>query len=163
MKKVLVTGAGGFIGSNMVKFLLENSDYFIYGIDNFINGTENKNFIKNLICERFVFFEDDFINFDFNKYFKRSRMQPLATNALLQEGRELRPGDHTTCLIINHSFITAIFLLALLYVELITQLYTPEATLSGKLTTCIVLHCGKFISYTFLPFTSNTSSFPFLF
>ena len=66
MKIVLVTGAGGFIGSNMVKFLLNNSDYFIYGIDNFINGTENKNFIKNLICERFVFFEDDFINFDFN-------------------------------------------------------------------------------------------------
>lgn len=66
MKKVLVTGAGGFIGSNMVKFLLENSDYFIYGIDSFINGTENKNFIKNLVCDRFVFIEDDFTNFDFN-------------------------------------------------------------------------------------------------
>lgn len=68
MKKVLVTGAGGFIGSNMVKFLLENSDYFIYGIDSFINGTENKNFIKNLVCDRFFFIENDFINFDFNNY-----------------------------------------------------------------------------------------------
>lgn len=42
MKKVLITGAGGFIGSNMVKFLLHNTDYIIYGIDNFINGRENK-------------------------------------------------------------------------------------------------------------------------
>lgn len=65
MKKVLVTGAGGFIGSNMVKFLLDNTDYFIYGVDNFINGTENKNFIKNLISERFIFIEDDFVNFNF--------------------------------------------------------------------------------------------------
>lgn len=65
MKKVLVTGAGGFIGSNMVNFLLENSEYFIYGVDNFINGTENKSYIKNLICDRFIFIEQDFINFDF--------------------------------------------------------------------------------------------------
>lgn len=66
MKRVLVTGAGGFIGSNMVKFLLENSDYFIYGIDSFINGNENKNSIINLVCDRFVFIENDFTNFDFN-------------------------------------------------------------------------------------------------
>jgi len=48
MKKVLVTGAAGFIGSNMVKFLLENTDYYIYGIDNFQNGRSNENFIKNI-------------------------------------------------------------------------------------------------------------------
>jgi len=58
MKKVLVTGAGGFIGSNMVKFLLDNSDYFIYGVDNFINGRENEKFIKNLQCNRFIFLDD---------------------------------------------------------------------------------------------------------
>lgn len=67
MKKVLITGAGGFIGSNMVEFLLKNTDFFIYGIDNFINGRENENFIKNLISERFQFLEDDFIDFDFSK------------------------------------------------------------------------------------------------
>jgi len=65
MKRVLVTGAGGFIGSNMVNFLLENSEYFIYGIDNFINGEENKCFIENLVNERFIFINDDFVNFDF--------------------------------------------------------------------------------------------------
>lgn len=66
MKKILVTGAGGFIGSNMVKFLLEESDYLIYGVDNFINGIENKNFIESLICERFIFTEEDFSDFIFS-------------------------------------------------------------------------------------------------
>jgi nucleoside-diphosphate-sugar epimerase len=65
MKRVLVTGAGGFIGSNMVNFLLENTEYFIYGIDNFINGEENKCFIENLVNEKFIFINDDFVNFDF--------------------------------------------------------------------------------------------------
>jgi nucleoside-diphosphate-sugar epimerase len=67
MKKVLITGAGGFIGSNMVSFLLKNTDFFIYGIDNFINGRENENFLKELISERFQFIENDFIEFDFSK------------------------------------------------------------------------------------------------
>lgn len=66
MKRVLVTGAGGFIGSNMVNFLLKNSDYLIYGVDNFINGIENKNFIESLICERFIFTEEDFSDFIFS-------------------------------------------------------------------------------------------------
>lgn len=65
MKNVLITGAGGFIGSNMVKYLLNNTDYKIYGIDNFINGRENEKFIKNLTSERFIFIEEDFINFEF--------------------------------------------------------------------------------------------------
>lgn len=93
MKNVLVTGAGGFIGSNMVNFLLENSDYFIYGIDNFLNGNENLKFINNLSCERFKFIVDDFVNFNFeNKNIdfvfhfaampsvKYSVEQPLETN-----------------------------------------------------------------------------------
>ncbi len=66
MKKVLITGAGGFIGSNMVSFLLNNTEFLIYGIDNFINGRENENFIKELISDRFQFIEDDFTNFDFS-------------------------------------------------------------------------------------------------
>jgi len=66
MKKVLVTGAGGFIGSNMVEFLLKNTNFFIYGIDNFNNGKENKEFIEKITCERFNFIEKDFIEFDFS-------------------------------------------------------------------------------------------------
>jgi nucleoside-diphosphate-sugar epimerase len=58
--KVLVTGSGGFIGSNMVKYLLENTNYEIFGIDNFSAGRKNENLIKNLQSERFSFYEGDF-------------------------------------------------------------------------------------------------------
>lgn len=65
MKNVLVTGCAGFIGSNMVKYLLEKTDYKIYGIDNFLNGKENKDLIENIKNERFIFIESDFIKFNF--------------------------------------------------------------------------------------------------
>ena len=35
MKKVLVTGCAGFIGTNLIAKLLETKDYYIVGIDNF--------------------------------------------------------------------------------------------------------------------------------
>jgi nucleoside-diphosphate-sugar epimerase len=60
MKKVLVTGAAGFIGCNMVKYLLDNTDYYIYGIDNLSGGRKNEKFVKDLECERFQFYESDF-------------------------------------------------------------------------------------------------------
>ena len=34
MKNILVTGCAGFIGTNLIKKLLKNEDYFIVGIDN---------------------------------------------------------------------------------------------------------------------------------
>ena len=69
MKKVLVTGAAGFIGSNMVKFLLENSDYEIIGVDNFVGGESNKQFIEKLHNEnsdRFKFIKQSFVDVDTN-------------------------------------------------------------------------------------------------
>jgi nucleoside-diphosphate-sugar epimerase len=57
---VLVTGAGGFIGSNMVEYLIKNTDFSIYGIDNFRAGRKNEKFIRGLESERFKFFEGDF-------------------------------------------------------------------------------------------------------
>ena len=38
MKKIVITGAAGFIGSNLVDKLL-NEGYFVYGIDNLITGS----------------------------------------------------------------------------------------------------------------------------
>ena len=66
MKKVLVTGAAGFIGSNMVKFLLEKTDYKVIGIDNFSGGEMNKSFIEELEKnnDRFELINDDFVNVD---------------------------------------------------------------------------------------------------
>ena len=66
IKKLLVTGAGGFIGSNMVQYLLNNTTYDIIGVDSFENGTNNKEFIES-ICEtedRFTFNCQNFIDAD---------------------------------------------------------------------------------------------------
>ena len=67
MKKVLITGAAGFIGSNMVKFLLENTNYHIVGVDNFQGGTSNQEFIENLYIknkDRFNFLVKNFSEVD---------------------------------------------------------------------------------------------------
>ena len=61
MKKIVITGAAGFIGSNLVDRLI-NEDFFVYGIDNLITGSldnlshlnSNNNF--------------DFVNHDVTKY-----------------------------------------------------------------------------------------------
>jgi len=61
LKKIVITGAAGFIGSNLVDKLL-NEGYFVYGIDNLITGSldnlshlnSNNNF--------------EFINHDVTKY-----------------------------------------------------------------------------------------------
>ena len=61
MKKIVITGAAGFIGSNLVDKLI-NEGFFVYGIDNLITGSldnlshlnSNNNF--------------DFVNHDVTKY-----------------------------------------------------------------------------------------------
>jgi dTDP-glucose 4,6-dehydratase len=61
LKKIVITGAAGFIGSNLVDKLL-NEGFFVYGIDNLITGSldnlshlnSNNNF--------------DFVNHDVTKY-----------------------------------------------------------------------------------------------
>ena len=45
---IFVSGAAGFIGSNMVNYLINNTSCEIVGVDNFDNGIKNKKFIKIL-------------------------------------------------------------------------------------------------------------------
>ena len=43
---IVVTGGAGFVGANLISFLLKNSNYQILSIDNYSSGSK-KNHIKN--------------------------------------------------------------------------------------------------------------------
>jgi UDP-glucose 4-epimerase len=54
----LITGVAGFIGSNLLDFLMENTDWQISGIDNLSTGNRD-NISQHLGNTRFTFIEDD--------------------------------------------------------------------------------------------------------
>ena len=53
MKKILITGSAGFIGSNVVDFLL-SKNFKVVGFDNLITGSE-ENFTHNIGNQNFLF------------------------------------------------------------------------------------------------------------
>jgi nucleoside-diphosphate-sugar epimerase len=70
--KILVTGAAGFIGSNLVERLLEDQKVEVIGIDSFIGPTpENitRQNLKSLLNHpRFTFYEEDLLNVNWRSY-----------------------------------------------------------------------------------------------
>ena len=45
MKNILVvTGGAGFVGSNLIDFLLQKTNYKIISIDNYSSGSKKKSF-----------------------------------------------------------------------------------------------------------------------
>ena len=61
MKKIVITGAAGFIGSNLVDRLIDKG-YFIYGLDNLITGSlKNLNHLQS--NNKFEFVEHDVTKF----------------------------------------------------------------------------------------------------
>ena len=47
MRKILVTGGAGYIGSNLIKVLLGESDLEIHSLDNYFTGTEDNHIDSN--------------------------------------------------------------------------------------------------------------------
>ena len=45
-KKILITGGAGFVGTNLIKLILNKTNFKIISIDNYSSGTK-KNHIKN--------------------------------------------------------------------------------------------------------------------
>lgn len=77
MKKILVTGCAGFIGSNLSDELL-NLKYKVVGVDNFNNyydpKTKEKNLKSSLSDSNFKLYMIDILNFDdLTEIFKRER------------------------------------------------------------------------------------------
>ena len=51
--KIVVTGGSGFVGSNLIKFLLNKTNYDIISIDDYSSGSKRNN-IKN---KRIIYFK----------------------------------------------------------------------------------------------------------
>ena len=45
-KKILITGGAGFVGTNLIKLILNKTNFKIISLDNYSSGTK-KNHIKN--------------------------------------------------------------------------------------------------------------------
>ena len=63
MKKVLITGVAGMIGSHLLDELLKNKDYYIVGLDNFSFG-KIENVEHNYGNPNFKFYRADVLDYD---------------------------------------------------------------------------------------------------
>ena len=65
--KILITGGAGFIGSNLIKNLLETTDHSVINIDKLIYSFNLKLFddLDQKQLQRYTFFKADLCNFDY--------------------------------------------------------------------------------------------------
>ncbi len=68
MKHILISGGAGFIGINLIKYLLQNNDCKIIVVDNFITSDKQKfiSFRQQYAEDQIILFEADICNIDLN-------------------------------------------------------------------------------------------------
>ena len=104
MKKVLVTGCAGFIGSHMCDFLLKKK-IVVVGLDNLSTGNIrfNNDALKN---KNFKFFKVDLLKDNIIKYFKNvDTVFHFAANADVRYGLFQRKKDLEQNVIVTHKIL----------------------------------------------------------
>tara|TARA_Y100000992_G_C21261739_1_gene491665 strand:- start:953 stop:1894 length:942 start_codon:yes stop_codon:yes gene_type:complete len=107
MKKVLVTGCCGFIGSHMTDYLLKKN-YKVIGLDNLSTGNA-KFIIKAKKNKNFKFVKIDLLKNTISKYFKGVDIVfHFAANADVRYGLQHRFKDIEQNIIVTHNILESI-------------------------------------------------------
>ena len=107
MKKAVVTGCSGFIGSNVCDYLLKKN-YNVIGLDNLSTGNKKFN-TKATFSKNFKFYKIDLLNDKIDKYFKNVDIVfHLAANADVRFGLNHRNKDIEQNIIVTQRILECI-------------------------------------------------------